>query len=410
MFIKGGLLSLVLNFGVWYKMRPGFDGVFTSESVTEGHPDKLCDKISDAILDEVLTTDPNGRVACESLVKVKDGVGHVVLAGEITAAGVSAGDIYLAVRDAIKDVGYDEARHPGVSFLYNTVEITDLLSAQSSDISQGVTAGRGLHKEQGAGDQGLMFGYACNETEELIPTPIAMAHDLAQHLTDLRKTGILPWLRPDGKSQVTIGYKDGEPRSVDAVVVSAHHSDDVDRDTIVERLTDQLVVPVCEGYDLGMPEKIHINPTGRFVEGGPVADAGLTGRKIIVDTYGGMGRHGGGAFSGKDASKVDRSAAYAARQAALSVVNAGMADRCEVQLAYAIGVAEPVGVNVNTFGTSSGYTDERIARILEGKFDFRPGAIIERLDLKKPGFSETAAYGHFGRSGERFTWERPVDL
>jgi S-adenosylmethionine synthetase len=374
------------------------DYLFTSESVSEGHPDKLCDIISDSILDALLTQDPNSRVACEALAKT----GMVIIAGEITSkAVVNYPDI---VRRTVTEVGYVSSE---MGFDGNTCAILTAVDRQSPDISQGVTEGEGLHKEQGAGDQGLMFGYACNETPELMPMPIFMANRLVQRLADLRKEGMLPFVRPDSKSQITIRYKDRKPVAVTTVVVSTQHSLDVSYETLREAIIEEVIKQVIP-HDLLTPETVYyVNPTGRFVIGGPQGDCGLTGRKIIVDTYGGYGRHGGGAFSGKDPSKVDRSAAYMARYMARNVVAAGLADRCEVQLAYAIGVAEPVSVDVDTFATGV-VPDDIIAEALLKSFKLKPAEIIATLDLKRPIYKKTAAYGHFGRAPEGgfFTWEK----
>jgi S-adenosylmethionine synthetase len=374
------------------------DYLFTSESVSEGHPDKLCDIISDSILDALLAQDPNSRVACEALAKT----GMVVIAGEITSkAVVNYPDI---VRQTVTEVGYVSSE---MGFDGNTCAILTAVDRQSPDISQGVTEGEGLHKEQGAGDQGLMFGYACNETPELMPMPIFMANRLVQRLADLRKEGMLPFVRPDSKSQITIRYKDRKPVAVTAVVVSTQHSPDVSYGTLREAIIEEVIKQVIP-HDLLTPETVYyVNPTGRFVIGGPQGDCGLTGRKIIVDTYGGYGRHGGGAFSGKDPSKVDRSASYMARYMARNVVAAELADRCEVQLAYAIGVADPVSVDVDTFATGA-VPDDIIAEALLQSFKLKPAEIIAALDLKRPIYKKTAAYGHFGRAPEGgfFTWEK----
>jgi len=374
------------------------DYLFTSESVSEGHPDKLCDMISDSILDALLAQDPDSRVACEALAKT----GMVVVAGEITTkAVINYPDI---VRSTVTDVGYVSSE---MGFDGNTCAILTAIDRQSPDISQGVTEGQGLHGEQGAGDQGLMFGYACNETPELMPLPIFMANRLVQRLTDLRKDGALPFIRPDSKSQVTVRYKDRKPVAVTTVVVSTQHAPEVKYDTLREVVIEEVIKQIIPRELLTAETVYHVNPTGRFVIGGPQGDCGLTGRKIIVDTYGGYGRHGGGAFSGKDPSKVDRSAAYMARYMARNVVAANLADRCEVQLAYAIGVADPVSLLVDTFETGV-VPDEIIAEALLECFKLKPAEIIGSLDLKRPIYKKTAAYGHFGRAPEGgfFTWER----
>jgi S-adenosylmethionine synthetase len=370
--------------------------LFTSESVTEGHPDKICDNISDAVLDAVLSQDARARVACETLVKT----GFVVLAGEITTkAKVNFSDI---ARATIRDIGYTSSE---MGFDAGTCAVLTAIEAQSPDISQGVTEGEGLYKEQGAGDQGLMFGFACDETPELMPAPISYAHKLAKRLTEVRKNGKLPFLRPDGKTQVTVEYDENQkPVRVDAVVVSSQHSEDVKHKRLKEAIIEEVVLPTLPARLIDKKTKFWINPTGRFVLGGPYADAGLTGRKIIVDTYGGMGRHGGGAFSGKDPTKVDRSACYYARYVAKNIVAAKLARRCEVQVAYAIGVAKPVGVYVTTFGTGV-VEDAKIAKVVESLFDFRPAALIDELKLLRPIYRPTAAYGHFGRNEKSFTWE-----
>ncbi len=362
--------------------------LFTSESVTEGHPDKICDQISDAVLDAVLAEDPRGRVACESMVKDR----AVYVMGEITTSAQP--DIEKLVRDTVRGIGYtfDEC-----GFTANQCELTINLTRQSGDIGQGVDTG-------GAGDQGLMFGYACDETEELMPFPIMTAHKLCMRLAEVRRNGVLPWVRPDGKSQVTVQYEDGRPKRVDAVVVSTQHSAEVSNETLREGILECVIKPVIPSYMLDRRTKYHINPTGRFVTGGPVGDSGLTGRKIIVDTYGGTAHHGGGAFSGKDPTKVDRSAAYMARHIAKCIVAADLASRVEVQVAYAIGVAEPVSVMTETFGT--GKVDEsKLVELIRENFDLTPRGIIKSLDLLRPIYKKTAAYGHFGRSEPEFTWE-----
>jgi S-adenosylmethionine synthetase len=367
---------------------------FTSESVTEGHPDKICDQISDAILDGILEKDPVARVACETMVKT----GMAVVAGEITTSAWV--DMPVVVRQTIKEIGYTDS---SMGFDWETCAVLTAIEKQSPDISQGVTEGEGLHKEQGAGDQGLMFGYATDETPDLMPAPISYAHKLAKKLAEVRKSKKVDWLRPDGKTQVTIEYEDEVPVRASAIVVSTQHAPEVKQKQIVEAVRSLVIEKVIPAKLIDKATKLFVNPTGRFVIGGPYGDAGLTGRKIIVDTYGGMGRHGGGAFSGKDPSKVDRSACYYARFVAKNVVASGLARRCEVQIAYAIGVAQPVGVHVNTFGT--GKVDEQVLeKYIQQNFDMRPKAIIEQLDLLKPVYKKTAAYGHFGR--EEFSWEK----
>jgi S-adenosylmethionine synthetase len=367
---------------------------FTSESVTEGHPDKVCDQISDAILDGILKQDPAARVACETMVKT----GMAIVAGEITTSAWV--DMPEVVRGTLKDIGYTDS---SMGFDYETCAVLTAIEKQSPDISRGVTEGEGLFKEQGAGDQGLMFGYATEETPELMPAPISYAHKLARRLAELRKTKKLEWLRPDGKTQVTMEYEEGVPTRANAIVVSTQHHPDAKHKTIVDAVRTLVIEKVMPAKLIDRNTKIYVNPTGRFVIGGPYGDAGLTGRKIIVDTYGGMGRHGGGAFSGKDPTKVDRSACYYARYVAKNVVAARLASRCEVQIAYAIGVAQPVGVHVNTFGTGR-VADEVLEKYILQSFDMRPKAIIEQLDLLQPIYKKTAAYGHFGR--DEFTWEK----
>ena len=372
--------------------------LFTSESVSEGHPDKMCDQISDGILDALIEQDPDSRVACETLVKT----GMVVIAGEITTRAQIS---YMEVaRQVIRDIGFTDS---SLGFDANTCAVLTALDRQSPDISQGVTAGEGLFKEQGAGDQGMMFGFACDETKEYMPFPIYTAHRLVQELAAIRKRGELPFLRPDSKSQVTVEYRDGQPVRADTVLISTQHDPDAAHDTIKEAVIEEVIKRVIPPEFLDGKTSFLVNPTGRFVNGGPYADCGLTGRKIIVDTYGGSGRHGGGAFSGKDPSKVDRSAAYMARYIAKNLVAAELAKRCEVQIAYAIGVAEPVGVYVDTFGTGV-LSEERMAEIVRKEFDLRPSTIIQTLDLKRPIYQATAAYGHFGRPAEDglFPWER----
>jgi S-adenosylmethionine synthetase len=363
--------------------------LFTSESVTEGHPDKIADQISDAVLDEVMRQDPKGRVACETLVTT----GLVVVSGEITTSAHV--DYDELIRKTVDQVGYNDALY---GFDSNTCAVMCTVKRQSPDIAMGVDTG-------GAGDQGLMFGYACDETEELMPMPIQLAHRLTQRLSELRKSKKLPFLRPDGKSQVTIEYRNGKPARVDCVVISTQHSNDVSNEELHRGVMEHVIKPIIPANMLDSKTKFHINPTGRFVIGGPMGDAGLTGRKIIVDSYGGYSRHGGGAFSGKDPSKVDRSACYMARYIAKNIVAAGLATRAEVQLAYAIGVAEPVSVMVDTFGTAT-IPEERITQLVRENFSLTPKAIIETLDLRRPVYKPTAAYGHFGRTGPGFTWER----
>ena len=367
--------------------------LFTSESVTEGHPDKVCDMISDSILDEYLKGDPNSRVAVETMTTT-DFVG---VAGEVTSK--ASFDIESIVRKTITEIGYD---NPDLKFDSHSCEVMIKLHEQSPDISQGVTGTD--EKEQGAGDQGLMFGYASNETEELMPLPILLAHKLTKKLTDVRKNNQLPWARPDGKSQVSIRYEDDKPKAIEAIVLSTQHSPEITNEEITSQLIEHVIKPVC-GDLWNENIKIHVNPTGKFEIGGPHGDAGLTGRKIIVDSYGGMGRHGGGAFSGKDPSKVDRSACYMCRYVAKNIVAAGLADRCEVQVAYAIGVAEPVSLMVNTFGTNK-ISEEKIEELVNNNFDMRPAGIVSQLDLKRPIYKKTAAYGHFGRNEPEFNWEK----
>src|SRR5437867_1917659 len=376
----------------------GKDFLFTSESVSEGHPDKLCDQVSDAILDAHLAGDPNSRVACESLAKT----GMVVVAGEITSmAKVSYVDI---VREVVREIGYTDS---AMGFDGHTCAILTAIEQQSPDISQGVTEGEGLHKEQGAGDQGMMFGYACDETPELMPFPIQMAHRLVHYLAKVRKGGEAYFLRPDSKSQVTVEYRDGKPVKVKNVVISTQHSPEVEYGKLKETIIEGVIKAVIPAEYLDKDTIFHVNPTGRFVVGGPQGDCGLTGRKIIVDTYGGMGRHGGGAFSGKDPSKVDRSAAYMARYVAKNIVAAELAQRCEVQFAYAIGHPNPVSVAVDTFGTGV-TSDEAITAAVQQVFSFKPARIIEQLNLLRPIYSKTTNYGHFGKvdDTESITWER----
>jgi len=368
--------------------------VFTSESVSEGHPDKMADQISDAVLDAILTDDPHARVAVETLVKT----GMAVIAGEVrTNTYIDLEDL---VRQVILDIGYDSS---DVGFDGASCAVLNAIGKQSHDIAMGVDEGD--KKELGAGDQGLMFGYATNETKVLMPAPITYAHRLVERQAQLRKNGVLPWLRPDAKSQVTLRYAEGKPVGVDAVVLSTQHSPDISLSDLREAVMEEIIKPVLPVEWLNSDTLYHINPTGQFIIGGPMGDCGLTGRKIIVDTYGGMAHHGGGAFSGKDPSKVDRSAAYAGRYVAKNIVAAGLADRCEIQISYAIGVAEPTSISVNTFGTGK-LSDETIVKLVREHFDLRPAGLIEMLDLKRPIYRATAAYGHFGREEPNFTWER----
>ena len=371
------------------------DFLFTSESVSEGHPDKIADQISDAVLDAILAQDKHGRVAAETLVAT----GLVVMAGQITTrASVEYGEI---ARDVVKRIGYDSSE---IGFDYRSCAVLTAFDKQSPDIAQGVDEGKGLDLEQGAGDQGLMYGFACDETPQLMPVPIYYSHRLMERHAELRKDGRLPWLRPDAKSQVTVRYVDGKPHHIDTVVISTQHSPDISHEPLSEGVIEEIVKPVFPKSMLTKETRYLINPTGRFVVGGPMGDTGLTGRKIIVDTYGGYSRHGGGAFSGKDPSKVDRSAAYAARHVAKNIVAAGLASQCEVQVAYAIGIARPVSVLVDTFGTGK-IADDKIAKLVEKHFDLRPKGIIHALDLLRPIYLKTAAYGHFGRDEPEFTWE-----
>jgi len=369
--------------------------LFTSESVSEGHPDKVADQVSDGILDAILTDDRHARVACETLVST----GLVVISGEITT---SAHPNYREIaQDVVRRIGYDNS---DIGFDYKSCAILTAINRQSSDIAQGVNEGEGLDLDQGAGDQGLMFGYACNETPSLMPLPIYYAHRIMQRQAEVRKDGRLQWLRPDAKSQITVRYADGKPVAIDTVVVSTQHGPEISHAQLSEAVIEEIIKPVLPKELLQGEVRYLINPTGRFVIGGPHGDCGLTGRKIIVDTYGGAAHHGGGAFSGKDPSKVDPSAAYAGRHVAKNVVAAGLADKCEVQVAYAIGVAKPVSLMVNTFGTGK-ISDDRIVALIRAHFDLRPKAIIQTLDLLRPIYAKTAAYGHFGRDEPEFTWE-----
>jgi len=369
--------------------------LFTSESVSEGHPDKVADQISDGILDAILTEDPKARVACETMINT----GMIILSGEITtSAKVEYNEI---AREVVNEIGYN---HSDMGFDYESCAVLVALDKQSPDIAQGVDEGRGLDPNQGAGDQGLMFGFAVNETDVLMPAPITLAQRLTERQSIVRKDGTLPWLRPDAKSQVTLRYEGTTPVGLDAVVLSTQHDEDISQKDLEEAVREEILKPVLPEEWVTKDTKFHINPTGRFVIGGPVGDCGLTGRKIIVDTYGGMGRHGGGAFSGKDPSKVDRSAAYAGRYVAKNVVAAGLADRCEVQLSYAIGVAEPTSVRVETFGTAK-ISEDKLEQIVRDNFDLRPKGIVNMLDLLRPIYKKTAAYGHFGRTEEDITWE-----
>ncbi len=370
--------------------------LFTSESVSEGHPDKMADQISDAVLDAMLAQDSTSRVACETLVNT----GLAVIAGEVTSNAEV--DLAQTVRDTIKDIGYNSSE---MGFDYASCAVMVTLDKQSADIAQGVNEGEGLDRDQGAGDQGLMFGYACNETDVLMPFPITYSHRLVKRQAEVRKSGGLSWLRPDAKSQVSVRYEDGKPVSVDTVVLSTQHSEDVDHATLSEAVIEEIIKPVLPANMITSDTRFLVNPTGRFVIGGPHGDCGLTGRKIIVDTYGGSAHHGGGAFSGKDPSKVDRSAAYAMRYVAKNVVAAGLAEQCEAQVAYAIGVAEPVSLMVSTNGTAA-IAEDKIEALIREHFDLRPKGIIEDLDLLRPIYRPTAAYGHFGRSEEGFPWEQ----
>ena len=371
--------------------------IFTSESVSEGHPDKVCDQISDAILDSYLTQDPNSRIACETLIKNNT----VIVAGEITSNGTP--NIEDVIRNTVNEIGYN---HDDLGFNGNNCEIQNLISKQSPDIAQGVNEGEGEDLDQGAGDQGLMFGYACSETPVLMPAPINLSHELVLKQSEVRKNDELGWLRPDAKSQVSVVYKD-DRKTVDyvsAIVLSTQHDEDISQDEIKAKVREKIINPIIPTEWIKEDTKIYINPTGKFVIGGPVGDCGLTGRKIIVDTYGGMARHGGGAFSGKDPSKVDRSAAYACRYVAKNIVAAGLAERCEVQVSYAIGIAEPTSITVDTLGTGN-LSENEISQIVRDNFDLRPKNLINLLDLKRPIYKNTASYGHFGRENKDFSWE-----
>lgn len=370
--------------------------LFTSESVSEGHPDKVADQISDSILDALLAGDPASRVACETLVNT----GLVVVSGEITSKAIV--DYQQIARDTIERIGYNSSE---LGFDFRSCAVLTAIDRQSEDIAQGVNEGDGLDLEQGAGDQGLMFGYASNETDVFMPAPITYAHRLVKQQAQVRHSGKLPWLRPDAKSQVTFRYEDGKPVGIDAVVLSTQHDETISHKDLVEAVREEIITPVLPAHWLSADTQYLINPTGRFVIGGPVGDCGLTGRKIIVDTYGGMARHGGGAFSGKDPSKVDRSAAYASRYVAKNIVAAGIADRCEIQVSYAIGVARPTSISVETFGTGN-ISEQRIVQLIEEHFDLRPKGIVLMLDLLRPIYAQTAAYGHFGRTEKELTWER----
>lgn len=370
------------------------DYLFTSESVSEGHPDKIADQISDAILDNILIQDPVARVACETLVKT----GMVLIAGEITTNAWV--DIEQIARTVIKNIGYNSS---AMGFDWESCAVLTAIGKQSGDIAQGVD--QQVNHEQGAGDQGLMFGYATNETEVLMPAPIAYAHQLVRRQAEVRRSGMLPWLRPDAKSQITLQYQEGKPIRASAIVLSTQHAPDIKQDDLVEAVMETIIKPVIPSQWIDKNTKFFINPTGRFVIGGPLGDCGLTGRKIIVDTYGGMARHGGGCFSGKDPTKVDRSAAYAGRYVAKNIVAAGLAERCEIQISYAIGVAEPTSISINTFGTHK-IPEEKIVALIHHHFDLRPRAIIDMLNLLRPIYLSTAAYGHFGREEADFTWEK----
>ena len=374
------------------------DYIFTSESVSEGHPDKVCDQISDAVLDAYLKEDPESRVACETLVKNN----LVVIAGEITSKGNP--DLESVVRKVINDIGYN---NDVLGFNGNTCEFKSYITKQSPDIAKGVNEGEGEDLNQGAGDQGLMFGYACKETESLMPAPIDLSHKLVKKQSEVRKSGLLPWLRPDAKSQVSVEYSDNGKtiKGLSAIVLSTQHDENITHKEIKDQVFHHIIQPVIPDNWIAPNTKIFINPTGKFVIGGPVGDCGLTGRKIIVDTYGGMAKHGGGAFSGKDPSKVDRSAAYASRYVAKNIVAAGLADYCEIQVSYAIGVAEPTSISINTFGTGK-LSEKELELLVKNHFDLRPKSLINALQLKRPIYQDTAAYGHFGRNGDNFTWEK----
>ena len=375
------------------------DYIFTSESVSEGHPDKVCDQISDAVLDAYLKEDPNSRVACETMIKNN----LVIIAGEITSDGNP--DLESIVRNVINNIGYDDDK---LGFNGSTCEFINYITKQSPDIAQGVNEGEGEDLNQGAGDQGLMFGYACNETESLMPAPIDLSHKLVKKQSEVRKSGELEWLRPDAKSQVSVVYDEERKKikRLSAIVLSSQHDEDISYSELKDGIYNKIIMPIIPNNWITEETKILINPTGKFVIGGPVGDCGLTGRKIIVDTYGGMAKHGGGAFSGKDPSKVDRSAAYAARYVAKNIISSKLADYCEIQVSYAIGVAEPTSITVDTFGTNK-VPEEEITSLISNKFDFRPKGLINYLDLKKPIYQDTAAYGHFGR--DIFSWEK-IDL
>jgi len=368
--------------------------IFTSESVSEGHPDKMADQISDAVLDAIIGDDPNARVAVETMVKT----GMAIIAGEVRTQTYV--DLEQIVRDVINDIGYD---HSDKGFDGNSCAVINAIGKQSSDIAQGVD--QSANKDIGAGDQGLMFGYASNETDVLMPAPIYYSHRLVERQAELRKSGALPWLRPDAKSQVTLRYDNGVPVAVDAVVLSTQHAPDISQSALQEAVREEIIHKVLPEQWLHADTQYHINPTGNFEIGGPMGDCGLTGRKIIVDTYGGMAHHGGGAFSGKDPTKVDRSAAYAGRYVAKNIVAAGLAERCEIQVSYAIGVSEPTSISINTFGTGK-LSDDEIVSLVREHFDLRPRGLIEMLDLRRPIYRQTAAYGHFGRTGDDFTWEK----